>query len=274
MSNSFTWDGVDLSQYDLQVTDHSVPLMGDIVFSEHVAAFGDAEFTSVNHAKRNITLACAVTATSQEQLKNKMEYILGLLNPILGDKVFSLDDIPNRRFVGRVQGISEPTVKGRWGYSFTVSIVALAHTQDQDETNIAALSIATDPDTLTVPVVRGNVSRTPTEFYIRNETGAALTGATITLANDTTSETISWVGTLADDQWLRFGSLDSNGRFSASIALSDSTGADPEAESYTESISGYSAGDWPRLKGGVENSITVTGVSTGTLECTYRGRYL
>lgn len=272
MSNSLTFDGVDLSLYKLQVEDHSVPLMGDIVFAEHSAAFGDSEFTSVNHAKRNITLACTVTGTSQENLKNNMESILGTINPILGDKVFTLDDIPNRRFIGRVMGISEPSVKGRWGYSFSISLVALAHTQDLDETNASA-SIATDPDTLTVPVVRGNISRTPAEFYIRNETGAALTSATITLANNTTSETISWTGTLADDQWLRFGTLDSNGRFTASIALSDSTGSDPEAETYTSAISGYTSGDWPRLKGGVENSITVTGVSTGTLEWTYRGRY-
>jgi hypothetical protein len=145
--------------------------------------------------------------------------------------------------------------------------------QSLGETN-ASQSIASSPDTLTIANVTGNVSRIPVEIYIRNTTGGDLTSTAITVANDTTGDTITWKGTLQDDRWLRFGSIDTKGRFAATIEKSDGTGADPEAEAYTSVESGYQSGDWVRLKGGVDNDITITGVSAGTIEYTYRGRYL
>lgn len=270
--NSMTWDGTDLGLYRFQVVDHSVPFMADITFAEHIAAFGDAEFTSTNYEKRNITLRCSVTGDTSTELDANMSEVLRVMNPILGDKVFTIDGLKNR-FVGRATSFSEPSIKGRWGYEFAIGVVALAHTQDETETN-ASGAIGADPSTITVPTVSGNVSRTFAELYVRNTTGGTLTDTSITLDNSTTNESITWKGTLLDDQWIRFGTLDDNGRFSASIDTSDGTGADPEAETYSSAITGYVSGDWVRLKGGIENSITVTGVATGTLEWVYRGRYL
>jgi hypothetical protein len=234
--------------------------------------FGDSHFTTVSHTKRGISLVCSVVADSKLALQSNLDDIRRILNPLLADKVFTFDDFANRRYVGRVVSMSAPTAKGRWGVVFNIDLVTLAYTQALTETNASA-SIATDPDTLTISAVAGSASRIPCEFYIRNETAGTITN-TITLTNDTTGEAISWTGTLQDDKWLRFGSLGTDGRFSSVIQISDSTGADPEAETYFGVESGYNSGDWPRLKGGVDNSITVTGVSTGTLEWTYRGRYI
>jgi hypothetical protein len=218
-------------------------------------------------------LNCAVRATTKAALQTNMDSITGILNPMLADQVILFDDFPDRRFIGRVVSVSAPEVKGRWGFAFTVTVSTMAHLQSLGETN-ASQPIASSPDTLTIANVTGNVSRIPVEIYIRNTTGGDLASTAITVANDTTGDTITWKGTLQDDRWLRFGSIDTKGRFAATIEKSDGTGADPEAEAYTSVESGYQSGDWVRLKGGVDNDITITGVSAGTIEYTYRGRYL
>ena len=268
-----SYAGVDLATYGLHVTEYSVPEMAGIVFNKHSAIYGDSEFTTVNYSTRAIRVSCTVVATTKNQLQSYMDSIKGLVNPILTDKVITIDGIDDRRFVGRMSEMTTPTAKGRWAFSFRMTFQCMAGLQSIDETN-AAQSIATNPDTLTIPAPSGNVSRIPAELYIRNGTGAQLTSETITLANDTSNESIVWKGTIPDGYWLKFGTLDANGRHKSSIELSTTSGADPEALTYTTAEIGYQSGDWARLKGGAANDITITGISTGTFEYTYRDRYL
>lgn len=272
MSISMTWNGEDLSVYGLKITAKSIPVMPQSVNKTHAAIFGDSLRTSVNHTNRSISVTCAVVGASYTDLQDKMDAVLLRLNGLLGDKTMILDDEPDRRYIVRVQGISTPQFDGHWGKGFVVNMMAMAHKQATSEVN-ASIAIETSPDSLVTAVISGTASRIPVEIYLRNETGASLTAAAITVSNDTTSETITWTGTLEDDRWLRFGSLDSLGRFTSSIEKSNSTGADPEAETYTSVESGYTSGDWPRLKGGEVNTFTITGISTGTLETTYRARF-
>jgi predicted phage tail component-like protein len=273
MSNSMTWDGVDLSTYGFQVEAPAVPVMPSIPFKRHSAVFGDSEFTNTPHTTRKITLSCSVVGYNQENLRDRMEYITRVMNPVLTDKVFTLDYDPQRRYVGRVSAMTAPSAIGFWGFVFSITLECLAYKQGLAETN-TAIAIATNPDTLSVGEIDGSANRIPAEFYVRNTTGATLTSTAITIANDTTSESIVVTLTLEDDRWLRVGTLDANGRFSSTIGKSTSTGGDPEAEAYTDFESSYTSGDWPRLQGGVVNSITVTGVATGTLEIVYRPRYI
>lgn len=274
MNNSISWGGEDLSGFGLRVEEYSIPFLAPVVFSAQQPPQGDAYFSAVGTGAKSISVSCFVSAISQVALEENMRELMERLNPVLGDKVLTIDKVEDYRYIGRVSSISAPTIKGMWGYTFSVDFMCLAEAQDENETNTASQNIATDPDTLTFSAIAGNSSRIPAEFYLRNETGAAITSGTITLSNDTTNESITWVGTLNDDQWIRFGTLDDNGRFQATIATSDGTGSDPEAESYTSVLSGYSSGDWPRIKGNTDNDITVTGISTGEIEITYRGRYI
>lgn len=272
MANSMTWDGVDLAAFGLQIEAPTVPVMPKIPFTTHAAMFGDSEFTSVNHTTRTITLNVSVVGDNQDHLRQRMEYITRVLNPILTDKVFTLDYDPQRRYVGRVSAMTSPSAIGFWGFVFSITIQCMADKQGLAEIN-ESNAIASSPDTLTINVL-GSATRIPCELYIRNETGGDLTSTAFTIANSTTNESIIATLTLEDDRWLRIGTLDANGRLSSTIGKSDGTGADPEAETYTDFESSYTSGDWPRLKGGVVNSIIVTGISTGTLETTYRARYI
>lgn len=273
MPKSMTYDGTNLADYGLQVTEYDVPELADIEVNKHMAIFGDSEFTSVNFTTRTIRVECTVKAGSKAELQSNMDSIKRLLNPILTDKVITLDAIEDRRFIGRLEEMGAPSVKARWAFSFRMIFVCMADMQSVNETN-ASTAIATDPDTLTISAPDGSTSRIPTEFYVRNETGATLTSVTIILSNDTTNESITWKGTIQDDYWLRIGSLDSNGRHKSVLEISTTNGSDVDILEWVSAEVGYQSGDWPRLKGGVANDITVTGISTGTLEHTYRDRYL
>lgn len=273
MNNSITWDGEDLSAYKLFVEEYDKPLMAKPTFSELLPASGDPYYTSSNTESKKLTLNCVVKGVTEQQLDENMDAILSKMHPLLGDKTLVLDNKPNRRHIGRVTSVSEPSLKGRWAYVFSISLMVFPQSQDLDETNVSA-SISADPDTMTVSNVSGSAPRQFAEFYVRNETGGALVSQTIVINNNTTSESLTWRGSLSDDAWLRIGTLESDGRYSASIDVSTGTGSDPEAEVYGDAMAGYQSGTFPRLKGGVDNSITVEGISTGTLEVTYRGRYI
>ncbi len=98
-------------------------------------------------------------------------------------------------------------------------------------------------------------------YILRNTTGGNITS--VILANATTGETLNWTGTLADDDYLR---IDSD---------LETIESSSDLLAWTDELGGLGAGDpFPRLKPRVTNSITVTGLSSGTLDIQHRGRFL
>jgi predicted phage tail component-like protein len=273
MGKSIIYDGVDLSTLGLQVLDYDIPEMASIASNTHAAIYGDSAFTTTNHETRTIALSVSISGTSQSDMQNNIDAVKGVIDPLLTDKVFTLDAVRDRRFVGRVVALSNPQSKGRWVRIFDITLACLAHLQGIDEVS-ESTAITTSPDTITTSAIVGNVSRTPISLYVRNGTGSQITSGTISVQNVTTSETIIWKGTLPDGYWLRFGNLQSNGTHKSDIKMSTISGADPTVLTYSNAEIGYQSGDWPRLKGGVANDITVTGISTGTLQTVYRARFL
>jgi hypothetical protein len=70
-NKSFTFDGVDLSGYGLQVNDYTIPEMANTIAGEHSAMFGDSHFTTVSHTKRGISLVCS-----------QIKYLRSTISPI------------------------------------------------------------------------------------------------------------------------------------------------------------------------------------------------
>jgi len=273
MSKSFTWDGNDLSIYGLHVSEYSIPEMGSIRSSVHSAVFGDSLFTSTNHTTQQITIRCEVIGGSRIDLSEKMSSVLGILNPILADKPFVFPDFPDKRFIGRVVSITPPEVKGELGRVFTVEVVAMAHKQDLEEVN-DSIAITSTPESFTIPAVSGNVNRIPVVLYLRNSTASPHVLSPITISNSTTNESIVVTPTVGASRSLRIGNLDSNGRYTESIGVSDGAENPPSGATYNDSIAAYTSGDWIRLKGGVDNVIIVSGfVSNGVFEWAYRGKH-
>ena len=273
MAKSFTYDGTDMATHDLQVIEYEIPEMATIDFTSHGAIMGDANFTSLNHMIRTITLECAVSGTSAADLQTNMDTIKGVLNPILTDKVLSVDGVINRQFLGRVRSISAPQVKGQAVKVFSVVFECVAEMFATSETESSG-AITTSPDTVTISSVTGSVHRQPCALYVRNSTGGTLTGQPISVENETTNETIAGKFTIQDGYWIQIGEIAADGTFSSVLKMSTGSDADPDNLEFIDVISMYTSGDWPRLKPGVDNDITVTGILTGTLLWKYRARFL
>ena len=96
------------------------------------------------------------------------------------------------------------------------------------------------------------------------EAPSAASVTSVTLANSTTGETVTWTGALSSGHWLKFDT--------ARGVIEKSTDSGGNWTNVNYGVSG-SYQD-VRLKGGVQNTLVVTGVSSGTLTVTYTGRYL
>jgi len=270
---SFIFDGTDMRSHGLTVVDWDIPEFPPVIAEAHTPLEGDTEISSVSFGPREITLDCAVTATSEANLQTAMDAIKKVCNPLLTDKVLTIDDAePSRQYRGRFLAASSQRVKGKWGAIFSFTFLGRPYKEATSATT-GTDTISADPEAWAISSVTGTANRIPLMVYVRNTTGGNTTNA-IVLTNTTNSETITWTGTLEDDRWLRFGFFATDGRYETSISKSDSTGADATAEDYTSVISGYTSGDWVRLKGGETNNLTIAGLSAGSIAWEYTGRYL
>lgn len=276
MANSFSYDSTDLDTLGLNVQPYNEPWMPIPNLSKARPPQGQAEFHGVNYQEGMIILDCVVRGSSVSDLHSKMDAIVLLLDPTLGNKRIDLDEITDRFWYARlVSGIQAPQ-KGQMSTTFQLHFETVEHgysiTEDDN-----SFTIASNPDSFTVDsggAIGGTAPTTPV-WYIRNTVGSNVTGD-ILLKNDTLGDPVfKWNGTLEDDRWLRIGSiLLSSGRFLYTLRKSDGTGNDPTIETYTNVISGYRSGDWPILKPNVQNTMTVTGLSAGTVRWVYRDRFI
>ena len=274
MPNSFSYDGTDMSNYGLTLLPYDEPWMPKPLLSKSRPPQGAAEFHGVNFLEGIITLECLVKGSSTSDLHTKRDAIVLKLNPKLGNKRIDLHEITDRFWYGRLISSIRAPQKGdrntRFGLTFETVNAAHSTTLDDD-----TFAIVSDPDTFDVDsggAIGGTEYAHPT-WYVRNTTGSMVTG-NIVLANTTTGETLTWSGIFEDDRWLRIGREDAAGRFLYTLGKSDSTGADPTAETYSNVMSGYVSGDWPRLKPDVQNAMSITGLSAGTVRWLYRDRFI
>lgn len=275
MANSFSYANTDLDGLGLNVQPYDEPWMPVPNLSKARPPQGPAEFHGVNYQEGSIVLDCVVRGSSKADLHTKLDAIVLLLDPTLGNKRIDLDEIPDRFWYARlVSGIPAPQ-KGAMATTFQLKFETTGpghRTTEGDDT----FAIASDPDSFNVDATKaiGGTAKTSPVWYIRNTEGADFTG-TITLQTTTLNDpAFSWTGTLEDDRWLRIGRVDAVGRFLPELAKSDGTGADPTAETYTSVISGYNSGDWPLLKPNTQNAMSVTGLSAGTIRWVYRDRFI
>ncbi len=275
MADSFSYDSTDLDTLGLNVQPYNEPWMPIPNLSKSRPPQGPAEFHGVNYQEGSIVLDCVVRGSSTADLHSKLDTIALLLDPTLGNKRLDVDEITDRFWYARlVSGIQAPQ-KGDRSTTFQLRFETVegAHSTTLDD---ATFTIATDPATFQVNFASavGGTAKSRPVWYIRNTTGGPIIG-TITLQNTTLNDpAFSWSGQFEDDRWLRIGSLDAAGRYLFTLDKSDTGGADPTAETYTSVISGYNSGDWPLLKPGTQNAMSITGVPAGTMRWIYRDRFI
>ncbi len=275
MADSFSWNTTDLATLGLNVQPYNEPWMPVPNLTKARPPQGPAEFHGVNYQEGSILLDCVVRGSSTADLHSKLDTIVLLLDPTLGNKRIDLDEIPDRFWYARlVSGIPAPQ-KGAMTTTFRLrfEMTGGGHSTTEDDDTF---TIASDPDSFNVDSggAIGGTAKTSPVWYIRNTTGG-IVGTPITLQNTTLNDpAFSWEGVLEDGRWLRIGSINAAGRFLPALDKSDGAGADATAETYTSVMSGYNSGDWPLLKPNVQNAMAVTGLSSGVMRWVYRDRFI
>lgn len=278
MAHSFSFDGTDLagSSYGLMVARMPMVWSTAPVLDVQKPLYGFAASQGVAFEPRSIALPCWVEGSSHSDLQAKLDAIVMLLDSELGAKDLKLDWIPGRYWRARLSSPIVPEFAGatvaRLQLEFWTGEPGFANAETEQTVEVDA-----DPKSFNVPasgVVAGTHDAYPVWFI---KGGGTPTGV-VTLANTTTGESITWQGVILPDQWLaiaRGWRAASPALQSWSMFLSTGTGADPTALSYAQAISGFSAGGmFPRLKRGVANAMTVSGLgSDAEVQVMYRARY-
>lgn len=276
MANSFSYNTTDLATLGLNVQPYDEPWMPVPNLSKARPPQGPAEFHGVNYQEGSIVLDCVVRGSSRADLHSKMDAIVLLLDPTLGNKRIDLDEIPDRFWYARlVSGIPAPQ-KGQMSTTFQLRFETVEHahsTAEDDDT----FTIESSPDSFSVDsggAIGGTAPARPV-WYIRNTSGGTLTNQII-FQNTTLSDPAwTWKATgVQNNRWLRIGSVNAAGRFLYTIDKSDGTGADATAETYSNVIQNYVSGNWPILKPNTQNSMTISGFPAGTVRWVYRDRFI
>ena len=169
--------------------------------------------------------------------------------------------------------IPAPNTHSGFGTVFDLTFALEGYGYDTSATSSSA-TISANPTSFTIASPSGSAPATCV-WYLRNTTGSSYTG-TLKINSTTFGEYIEWAGTLASNYWLRVGSVDSDGRYLYTLDTSTTGGSDPTVLSWSNAKTGITTngGDWPRLKIATSNTITVSGISSATLQYSYTPRYI
>lgn len=248
MSNSLSFNDVDLSAYGLKVLNSNVP---DFAQANESQLIQDLSYGfQPKRPPKIITVEVVVQATSRSALDGYLDSIKSETVTTSAAKL-ELDMITDRYWMAKLEGIAGIyRAHDIWMGSLTFRIddpTAYAASETSSNFNVDA-----DPDTL-IEAVGGTGYVNPVYTLTAGE---ALTDVTIKVENLTTDEELQWTGSLANGEELE---IDVANWIVKKEAVA--------------SMSGVS-GQFPRLAPGVNNSIKVTGFSTtGTLNIKYRVRY-
>lgn len=248
-TDSLSFSGIDLSAYDLIVSGVDIPVTQRTKIIP-VRNKGIAGTSSLESGKIGINIS--ITGTDMADVISNLDNIKAALNK-RGDENLSIDIISGRYWKARFESMDGDFIGTKlWKGSLsfvTPDPAAYSTTNTSSDHNIDA-----DPDTVT-ETPGGNMYIEPVYTLTAGEN---LTGVTIKLENTDTEESIEWTGSLATGEELEVNC--------ETWVVSKEGVADMAA---------IDDGQFPRLLGGQDNHIKVTGFSTtGTLNIAYRAKYI
>lgn len=269
MSHSLSYNSTDCggSSYGLYVMDIETQLMAPPRLDmQDVAQGWGAAAACRNYGVKEFSLHCAASGTSASNLRTKLDALRLLLNPMNGEKALKFDDFESDRFWYAFLSSEIPaSVRGASWIEFDLSFIAPdPRAYSTTETDLD-FTIETDPDAFTLKaagVAVGGTAEIEPVWTITNSSGGAV--SSVRLSNATTLEAVLCTTSLANGNLLRIDR--------ARWAVEKSTDG---GSTYTSVISATSSESVPpSISPGETNAVTVTGLSAGTLNATYRERYL
>lgn len=212
-------------------------------------------------APRQITLNCCILSeTSTADVISKRDLVLRTLNEP-EPKALELGTDQGKYWLAQLDGASQGTWIGSRCLQFSLSFIcADPHAFDNDLTSLD-FTQATNPDTWSVTSGQAEGSQYSFPVVLMNPSGSP---SNITVENDTTNETIVYGQSFTSGGSNRI-------RFDTARMIWE-TSTD-SGSTWTASMS-TATGTFPRIKPGVQNDFIFTGFSAGTINISFRPRYL
>jgi predicted phage tail component-like protein len=250
MANSFTYNSIDMADYDLIVTMIDLPFgqaNDSLQLSDHAVPFDSYR------TPEDIVLNVGISGNDISDLKSNLDNIKKALNQRI-DANLILDKYPDRYWNARIKN----QMKGYFsGNTWIGTIGFIAHDPVAYSTSETSSDhdIDADPDTI-IETTGGNAEIKPVYTLTAGEN---LGSITLIVQNETTDEALTWDGSLSSSDELEINVA------TMTVKLNG-----------TESMDGVGISSrFPRLEPDTSNTIIITGFSnTGGLNITYRDRYL
>lgn len=286
---SFSYDGVYLASdtYGVIVRSRSFQHVADmrVDFQPSGGASGGQVQQSF-HGPKFLNLSCIINTvlgsdtTRAAALMRQIDAMAALLDPERGEKVLRIDDESglatdlDRRYTAIIHGpLDKNDIGAKAASGFQLNFLVATGKSDSQTETTRQEAIASDPETYTEPasgIVVGTTEALPV-FILENTDSTSIT--TLTFQNETAldqfstvraTQTITWNGTLAQNDQLR---IDSDRRHIEKSTDGGST--------FVNAMGAKAAGgNFPTLEPGVSNDFRVTGFVAGTMDITYRARFL
>jgi predicted phage tail component-like protein len=252
MSTSMSFGGTDLSAYGLHVLDTTLhPVMAPPRLRQAVVVGrpGAYDFDS-EYEQRAFVVDVVIIGTSVTDLQSKLDSLAAILDVELGEQALAFDIHSGRYWLAKLQAAPDFSYKGFTAETQLRFVCPDPFAYSTTETD-SDHTVDEDPET---------VYETPGgNYYIEPvwtlTAGSAIGATTVTIANGTTAETFEWTGTIGDGEVLVIDSAQFYVTLEGVASMGDISGA------------------FPRLKGGVKNTLTIEGFD-GNVNITYRARYL
>jgi hypothetical protein len=260
-NQSLSFNSTDLggSSYGAILERHARPVAPRVIETTVIPGADGAITYGGYLGAQGVDLPLVVEGTSRSDLHDKLDAIALALHT---DEAKSLapDYLGGRYWLAQLASLGPIEYFGmtaaRIMARFNVADARLYAASETSQT----LTVATDPDSFSVPAsgdVAGTAVADP-EWELTLSAGAS----SIEIENTTRGESLTYGASLTSGDKLKIVSAPTSMRVYVDVG-----------SGYAESM-GDVSGVPPRLTPGVSNSVTVTGLSSGSLDVTYRARYL
>jgi hypothetical protein len=260
-NQSLSFNSTDLggATYGVLLERHVRPVAPRIIETSVIPGADGAITYGGYLGAQTIDLPLVIEGSSRSDLHTKLDAVVGVLHTDEA-KALAPDYMGGRYWLAQLANLGGIEYFGMTACRTTATfIVADARLYAASETS-QTLTVATDPDSFSVPA-SGNVAGTAVadpEWELTLSAGAS----SIEIENTTRGESVTYGASLTSGDKLKVVSEPTSMR----VYVDTGSG-------YAESM-GDVSGVPPRLSPGVSNSVTVTGLSSGSLDVTYRARYL
>lgn len=268
MRATLIYDGEDLASapYGAELITSNVPGTPTARIDVQEVPYGRGVSQGQYYLPLILTALMEITGTSNADVRDKLDRIAGVFD-VDSDKTLVFDQLgySDRRWLARRSNSSPARWLNARAVQVTWNFIAADPIAESTTLTTEDYNPANDAWTFYVPdtagtVVGGNSVAYP--IYLLKGTGA--NAAPIKIENVTRDEEISWIWTLALNEWLRIDTTLYSVERSLNLGVS-----------WTSVIANLdSTSKFPLLDEGVRNQFLLTDCDDTTLTVTYRARYL